>query len=108
MIMVVYRATNVETGEIIEGGARDVAKALGVVPKTIYNAVALQQKIRYVWFISADKKRSKASGNSTKITPQLLDEWEKVTEPYKKASKNSCKKKNSRIKLRTMYNTGVY
>ena len=106
--MTVYKATNEETGEVIEGGARDVAKALGVVTKSIYNAACGNVKIRNVWFVTTNTKRSKASGNSNKITPKLLDEWEKVTEPYKKASQKGCKKRNSRIKLRTRYNVGVY
>ncbi len=110
--MQIYRATNIETGEIIEGGARDLARKLGVVTKSVYNAVAMQQKIKYVWFISTEKSYRKANGKgngkTNRITPQLLDEWEKVTEPFKKASKKECKKGNSRIKLRTMYNVGVY
>jgi len=106
--MQIYRATHIETGEIIEGGARDLARKLGVVTKSIYNAVASQQNIKYVWFISTDKKQSKAEGKTNRITPQLLDEWEKATEPFKKASKKGCKKGNGRIKLRTMYNVGVY
>lgn len=108
MNMQIYRATHIETGEIIEGGARDLAKKLGVVTKSIYNAVALQQKIKYVWFISTNAKQSKASGNTNRITPQLLDEWDAVAESFKKASKKGCKKEKSRIKLRTMYNVGVY
>lgn len=106
--MVIYRATNIETGEIIEGGARDVAKALGVVPKSIYNAVALQQKIKYVWFISTNAKQSKTSADKNRITPQLLNEWDTVTETFKKARGKGCKKEKRRIKLRTMYNVGVY
>lgn len=85
--MQVYRATNVETGEIIEGDAKYLAKKLGVVTKHIYNAVALQQKIRYVWFISTDKKQKVSGGKPNKITPDLLDKWDKVTEPFKKLSK---------------------
>ena len=110
--MTVYKATNEETGEVIEGGARDLAKKLGVVTKSIYNAVALQQKIKYVWFISTEKPYRKANSKSddktNRVTPQLLDEWERVTAPYKKASQKGRKKRNSRIKLRTMYNVGVY
>jgi hypothetical protein len=110
--MQIYRATHIETGEIIEGGARDLARKLGVVTKSIYNAVALQQKIKYVWFISTEKPYRKANSKSNdktnRVTPQLLDEWEKVTEPFKKASQKGRKKGNSKIRLRTRYNVGVY
>ena len=85
--MQIYRATNIETGEIIEGGARDIARKLGVVQKTIYNAVAMQQNVRFVWFISTDKKQKVSGGKPNKITPDLLDKWDKVTEPFKKLSK---------------------
>jgi len=105
--MQIYRATNIETGEIIEGGAKDIAKKLGVIPKTLYNAVAMQQNVRYVWFISTDKKVSK-SGNTNKITPQLIDDWERVTAPFKKASQKGRKKGSGRIRLRTRYNVGIY
>lgn len=106
--MIIYRATNIETGEIIEGGARDLAKTLGVVPKSIYNAVPMQQKIKHVWFISVEKKAHKTGSKVNSITPKLLADWDEITTPYKKASKNGCKKGKSRIKLRTMYNVGVY
>jgi len=106
--MQVYRATNVETGEIIEGDAKYLAKKLGVVTKHIYNAVALQQKIRYVWFISTEKKPHKTEGKANRMTPKLLEEWDEATTPFKKASKKGRKKGNGRIKLRTMYNVGVY
>lgn len=83
MSMVVYRATNIETGEIIEGGARDLARELGVAPRYIYNAVSSQQKIKFVWFISSNTKKSKSNGQ---ITPQQLAEWERVTAPFKRLS----------------------
>lgn len=110
--MQIYRATNIETGEIIEGDAKDLAKKLGVVTKHIYNAVALQQKIKYVWFISTEKPCRNANSNSNskanRISPQLIEEWEQVIAPFKKASQKGHKKGNGKIKLRTRYNVGVY
>ena len=84
--MVVYRATNIETGEIIEGGARDLARELGVVQNTIYNAVAMQQKIKYVWFVSTEKRNCKLESKANRMTPHLIEEWERVTAPFKKLS----------------------
>lgn len=79
--MQIYRATNIETGEIIEGGAKDLAKKLGVVTNAIYNAENLQQKVRFVWFIS----KGKAEGKTNYNYPQaLLEEWDRVTEQFRK------------------------
>jgi hypothetical protein len=83
--VVVYRATNIETGEVIEGGVRDLARTLGVVPKYLYNAVANQQKIRYVWFITSERK-TKPKCISTHLPSDVWDEWDRVTEPFKKLS----------------------
>ena len=85
MAVVVYRATNIETGEIIEGGARDLARALGVAPRYIYNAVSNQQKVRFVWFISSEKK-TKPKSVFSYLPLDIWDEWDRVTEPFKKLS----------------------
>lgn len=81
--MITYIATNIETGEIIEGGAKDIAKKLGVVTNAIYNAENLQQKVRFVWFISKGKRESERTYN---FPTALLEEWDRVTAPFKKAS----------------------
>ena len=81
--MVVYRATNIETGEIIEGGARDLARKLGVAHGYIFNAVSRQQKVKCVWFISTEKKKDKIV---TRNLQSLLEEWDVVTAPFKKLS----------------------
>lgn len=81
--MTTYIATNIETGEIIEGGAKDIAKKLGVVTNAIYNAENMQQKVRFVWFISKGKRASKRTCD---IPTALLGEWDMVTAQFKKAS----------------------
>jgi hypothetical protein len=106
--MTVYRATNEETGEVIEGGARDLARTLGVTSNSIYNAASDGFRVNGKWLIYREIKNVDTETKCDRISPQLFDEWEKATEPFKKASKKECKKGNSRIKLRTMYNTGVY
>lgn len=82
MSMVVYRATNIETGEIIEGGARDLARKLGVVQNSIYNAVSTQQEIKFVWFISSERK---TKPKIVYMPSDIWDEWDRVTEPFKNA-----------------------
>ena len=102
--MTTYTAENIETGEIIKGGARDIAKKIGVAQGSIFNAVSSKQKVRRVWVIKCNVTTKK----STYCIPQeLWAEWAKATEPFKKAIKDS-KKGKSRIKLRTMYNVGIY
>ncbi len=81
--MTTYIAENIDTGEIIEGGVRDVARKLGVVSNTIYNSVATKSKVRSEWLIS---KKSDHEPTTTRISQKQLDEWERVTAPFKKAS----------------------
>lgn len=106
--MTVYRATNEETGEVIEGGARDLARNLGVTANSIYNAASDGFRVNGKWLIYREIKNVDMETKCDRLSPQLFEEWERVTAPFKKASKKGCKKGNSRIKLRTMYNTGVY
>jgi hypothetical protein len=106
--MTVYRATNEETGESIEGGARDLARNLGVTTNSIYNAASDGFRVNSKWLIYREIKNINTETKCDRISPQLFEEWETVTEPFKKASKKGRKKGNGRIKLRTMYNVGVY
>lgn len=105
--MTLYKATNEETGEVIEGGSRDLAKIIGTTQKNIMNASYKNQKIRNVWNVAKCKTDSKPSAS---IPVTLAEDWDSVTAPYKKliARKRGIKKGNGRIRLRTMYNVGVY
>lgn len=49
--MTVYKATNEETGEVVEGGSRDLAKIIGTTQKNVINASCEQRKIRNLWRI---------------------------------------------------------
>lgn len=106
--MTVYKATNEETGEVIEGGARDLARNLGVTANSIYNAASDGFRVNGKWLIYREIKNVDTETKSDRLSPQLFDEWEKVTEPFKKASQKGRKKRSGRIKLRTRYNVGVY
>lgn len=81
--MTTYIAENIETGEVIEGGVRDIARKLGVVPNTICNAVSAKSKVKFVWVIT---KRVGINENPYKFPQALLDEWNLVTEKFRKAS----------------------
>jgi hypothetical protein len=103
----IYRAENIDTGEVIEGCAKDLAKKIGVAQKYIFNAVSKKQRVRRMWYITKDGMADKTKYC---IPVTLVDEWDSVTAPYKAliASKHGSKKSNGRIRLRTMYNVGVY
>ena len=79
--MTTYIAENIETGEVIEGGVRDIARKLGVVPNTICNAVSAKSKVKFVWVIT---KRVGINENPYKFPQALLDEWDRVTEQFRK------------------------
>jgi hypothetical protein len=106
--MTVYRATNEETGEVIEGGARDLARNLGVITNSIYNAASDGFRVNGKWLIYREVKNVDMETKCDRIPPQLFDEWERVTAPFKKASQKGRKKTDSKIRLRTRYNVGIY
>lgn len=81
--MTTYIAENIETGEVIEGGSRDIARKLGVVPNTICNAVSTKSKVRFVWIVK--------SRNLPKIPKELWEEWDRVTAPFKKLKNKGVK-----------------
>ena len=105
--MTVYKATNEETGEVIDGGSRDLAKIIGTTQKNVMNASYQNSKIRNLWSITKHKTPSR----SNNIIPvALAEDWDRFTAPYKAliASKHGNKKGSGKIRLRTMYNVGVY
>jgi hypothetical protein len=106
--MTLYKATNEETGEVIEGGARDLARNLGVITNSIYNAASDGFRVNGKWLIYREVKNVDMETKCDRIPPQLFDEWERVTAPFKKASQKGRKKGSGRIRLRTRYNVGIY
>ena len=52
--MTTYIAENIETGEVIEGCAKDLAKKIGIAQKSIFNAVSKKQRVRRMWYITKD------------------------------------------------------
>lgn len=105
--MTLYKATNEETGEVVEGGSRDLAKIIGTTQKNVINASCEQRRIRNLWRIEKYKTDSKPGPN---IPVTLAEDWDRATAPYKAliARKRGIKKGSGKIRLRTMYNVGVY
>lgn len=97
-----YIAENVETGQTIRGGARTLARHIGVIPCEVQKALKTKEKIKGVWAIKCQ--------NIYGETRDIFEEWDRFTAPYKalSARKRGNKKGNGRIRLRTMYNVGVY
>lgn len=97
--MIIYRATHDETGEIIEGDSKVIARRLKVVPSTI-NKVALKNgKVSTHWEIQRIGKMNKADypagdrpvsivDKVQHIPLALCEEWDRVTEPFKMASRH--------------------
>ena len=100
--MTLYKATNVETGEVVEGGSRTLARHIGVIPCEVQKALKTKEKIKGVWAIKCQ--------NIYGETRDIFKDWDRFTAPYKALSaiKRGIKKGNGRIRLRTMYNVGFY
>lgn len=105
--MTVYRAINEETGEVIEGGASDLARKLGVTRNCIYNASSKGYVVRDSWTVKCRNQQLDEETKADRLSPQNLEDWDRFTAPYKALSEKKRKKKN-RSRLRTRYNVGVY
>lgn len=81
--MIIYIATNIETGDVIEGEAHEIAKRLNTSRNTIYNALSSKRKIHSIWVIT----KNVAYDNPYRFPQVLLEEWDRVTEPFKHISK---------------------
>lgn len=84
--MTFYRATHNETGEVLEGSKRELAESLGVLPTTIYQAAILKDNVNTHWKIRkiVSEKLESSKGN---FPIELREEWDRVTEPFKIASR---------------------
>lgn len=79
-----YRATNKDTGEVIEGYAEEMKNVLNIGLSTLYTAASTGRKIGRKW--SVDKIDESEIDNNYKFTKDNLSDWDKVTAPFKKAS----------------------
>lgn len=81
----IYRAVNAETGEELEGTAKELAELIGVTNITI-SKVALEG--RKAKGFKIDKiVMFKTNRSDNKFCKDILAEWEAVTRPFKEASR---------------------
>lgn len=78
-----YRITNIETGEILEGGAAELAEKIGITVKGFYNAELCKFKACGVWDIEKFEEGTKKQ-HGRHIPPELWRMWDEVTEPFKR------------------------
>ena len=88
MAKMTYVATHDETGEMIQGTVEEVAELLGVNQNRIYRAAATAgQKVGWHWDV--EKKNHFTPDLENKWPMELSAEWERVTRPFKKASRRA-------------------
>lgn len=78
-----YRITNIKTGEVLEGGAAELAEKIGITAKGFYNAEACEFKAGGVWDIEKIDEGTR-NPNGRHIPPELWKMWDEVTEPFKR------------------------
>jgi hypothetical protein len=81
----IYRAVNTETGEILEGTAKELAEIIGVTNITI-SKVALEGR-RAKGFKVDKISEMKGDRSDNKFSKDIIAEWEAVTKPFKEASR---------------------
>lgn len=87
--MVIYKAENLVTGEVIEGGARDLAKVFGMTINAIYNAVSNEGCVKKGWIVY---KENMVKDNAYRLPQELLEEWDRVTAPFKRLNRKKREK----------------
>lgn len=86
-----YAAFNVNTGEVIRGTSGELAKRFEVRSTYISKCALEGTKLQYVWQI---KKETEAGifedSKMYRISDDLLREWDRVTAPFKRASRKGA------------------
>ena len=83
--MLIYEAPNLESGEVIKGGVKEISSRLNCTTGAVYNAASLRCLIHKTWEV--DKIQCDDNDKTYCHEQEMLDEWDKVTEPFKKASR---------------------
>jgi hypothetical protein len=101
-----YKATNLKTGEVIQGSAREIFQKTGIITNYLYKYAQSGTVYMETWrFEPLSEKKKIAKGN----TMNLLDcqKWDWTTKIFKEASERKAAKpqKTKEHKLRTPYNT---
>lgn len=94
---IVYEITNVKTGEKFIGTYEDISNRLGVSRGYISKREADGGRICLDWKVERlDQRMIAEKQNNGSIPYSLQEEWDKVTEPFKKLS---IRKKNKGLKI---------
>ena len=87
--MTFYRATHNETGEVLEGSTKELAKVLNVLPTSINRAATDKVNIGTHWqILKVEGEKLESAMRNFPI--ELRDEWDRVTEPFKEASRRKA------------------
>lgn len=87
-----YSAINLETGEEIRGTSTELAKFFNTKTRNI-NKYALEGlKLHGVWQIKKETDEGiYEESKMYRISEDILAEWDRVTEPFKRASRKGAK-----------------
>lgn len=94
--MITYIATNMETGEVIEGNIKDVSGRLEIAQHTAYNAASQRTLIHKVWLITKHGMKNDLKNN---FSQDLLKEWDNVTALFKSNGQAMSEDKPRRNRL---------
>lgn len=82
-----YRATNIYTGEAVEGGAKEVAEILGVSDTSIRKACKCGTEVKKAWTVEIIDTSRSGSANEYATPMELWNEWDFITAPFKELSR---------------------
>lgn len=92
--LIIYSAVNENTGERIEGTARELGQILGTSAKNINKYESQGNKLYGHWVLSKIGKEEPAEPKIVQhVTDDLRREWDEVTAPFKRLSMEIAKKK---------------
>ena len=82
---VVFELTNIKSGEKFEGTAEDISARFGIGKAYVSKQCSEGGRIRLDWKVEKlDKSSIAEKPNKGSIPYWLQEEWDRVTEPFKK------------------------
>lgn len=92
---VTYKATNIIDGEVLEGSVAYLARKLKVSIDRIYQASSSATVVAEMWEVSKETSECEPSSGSKYNFPyDLLQEWDRVTKPFKVLSRRRAARVN--------------
>jgi len=89
-----YQATNIYTGEAVEGGAKEVAEKLGVSDVSIRAACKNKTYIRKAWCVEVIGTSRSGQANFYATPTELWNDWDFTTAPFKELSRKVREKRS--------------